>query len=524
MTTTHRFTLQLLAAMACLFSLSSHEAVLAQSTAGRWSLGLHGGANLWVNDMNKRKVGIGGDVFLRYGVAPILSLGVQGGYEDLKAYQDPIFVPQLPENYLKLRASHLSFLVWIHLAPGRSVSPYIYAGAGAVAYKRTNTIYHYPENKYYTSIHLPVGVGFESFIKSGLSFTMEASARGLDDKTENYVFKSIDWYGSVKAGLNFYFGSGAMDDDDTDGLSNAAEERLGTDPKNPDTDGDGLKDGEEVRRYKTNPRMADSDGDGLSDGDEVFKYRTDPSQADTDGDGLSDGDEVLKYGTDPLKLDTDGDTLTDGDEVLKYNTDPLKADTDGDGLTDWDEVRSYRTDPTNPDTDGDGLTDFEEIRTYKTDPLRADTDGGGVNDGAEVLRKTDPLNPRDDRPSGAQRSFQMLEEGGKPISLEGVSFISGSSKLLRAAERTLERVYSALVADPTLRIEIAGYTDNVGNPAINRALSLRRAQAVKDWLVRRGIDPSRLIVKGYGMSDPIDTNATPEGRANNRRVEFHVTR
>ncbi len=496
---------------------------LAQSTVGRWSIGVQGGANLWVNDMNQRKVGIGGEGFIRYGVSPFLSLGVLGGYEDLKAYQNPTYFPELPENYLKLRATNLNFVVWIHLAPGRSVAPYIYAGAGAMAYKRSTTVVHFPANKYYTSIHLPLGVGFESYINNSLSFTMEASARALDDKTENYAFKAVDWYGSVKAGLNFYLGSGASDDDDNDGLTNAQEEQLGSDPNNPDTDADGLKDGEEIRRYKTSPTVTDSDGDGLSDGDEVFKHRTDASQADTDGDGLTDGDEVLKYGTDPLRIDTDSDTLTDGDEVLKYNTDPLKADTDGDGLTDWDEVRSYRTDPANPDTDGDGLTDFEEIRTYRTDPLKADTDGGGVNDGAEILRKTDPRNPADDRGT-TPRSHEMLQGGGRPVTLDGVTFISGSARLLRVAEAVLERAYAALAADPSLRVEIAGYTDNLGNPAINRALSLRRAQAVKDWLVLRGIDPSRLVVAGYGSSDPVDTNATPEGRANNRRVEFHVLR
>lgn len=495
----------------------------AQNTSGRWSIGLHGGANLWVNDMNQRRVGIGGETFIRYGISPALSIGVQGGYEDLKAHQDPPFAPQLPEPYLKLRATHVSFLLWFHLAPGRSVSPYIYVGAGATAYKRSNTIYHYPENKYYTSIHLPVGIGFESFIGQSVSFALEAGGRSLDDKTENYAYQSIDWYGQVKAGLNFYLGSSTGGDDDRDGLSNTLEEQLGTDPENPDTDGDGLKDGEEVRRYKTSPTKTDSDGDGLRDGDELFKYRTDPAQSDTDGDGLTDGDEVLKYGTDPLKIDTDGDTLSDGDEVLKYNTDPLRADTDGDGLSDWDEIRAYRTDPTNADSDGDGLTDFEEVRTHKTDPLKADTDGGGVNDGVEILRKSNPLDPRDDRAS-APRGQEMLEEGGRPITLEGISFISGSATLLRTAEQALERAYRALTADPSIRVEIAGYTDNVGNPALNRALSLRRAQTVKNWLVRRGIDPSRLIVAGYGSADPVDTNSTPEGRANNRRVEFHVLR
>lgn len=498
-----------------------HHAALAQSTAGRWSLGFHGGANLWVNDMNQRKVGIGGEMFVRYGISPFFSLGLQGGYEDLKAYQDPVYPGFLPENYLKLRASNANLVGWIHLSPGRSFAPYLYVGAGAMVYKRSNTVYHYPANVYYGTLHIPVGIGFEAFLGSGSSFILEASGRLLDDKTENYQFKSPDWYGSVKAGLNVYLGSGESDDDDNDGLTNVQEAQYGSDPDNPDTDGDGLKDGEEVRRYKTSPLNPDSDGDGLLDGDEVFKYRTDPSQMDTDGDGLSDGLEITRYGTDPLKIDTDGDALTDGDEVNLYKTDPLKVDTDGDGLTDWDEVRIYKTDPNNPDTDGDGLLDADEVRKHKTDPTKSDTDGGGVSDGAEVLRGSNPLDPRDDM-AGQRQTPQMLMEGGTAVTLQGVNFLSGSAKLLKNAERTLERAYNALVADPTIRVEIAGYTDNTGSAVLNDRLSWQRAEAARQWLIRRGVDPSRLTTMGYGPRDPIDSNATALGRANNRRVEFHV--
>lgn len=497
---------------------------VAQSTAGRWSIGIHGGGNLWVNDMNKRKVGEGGEAYIRYGMSPYFSLGLQGGYEELKAFQNPKFFPELPNDYVKLRATQGSLVGWIHLAPGRSFAPYLYVGGGIMAYKRTNILAHFPANKYYTSFHIPVGVGFEAFIGQHTSFVMEASGRLLNDLTENYKFKSPDWYGSVKAGLNFYFGSSDVDDDDNDGLTAVQEARVGTDPEFPDTDRDGLKDGEEVRRYKTDPLKPDTDGDGILDGDEVLKYRTDPNQVDSDGDGVSDGMEITKYGTDPLKLDTDGDTLTDGDELLKYNTDPLKADTDGDELSDWDEVRSYKTDPSKNDTDGDGLLDGEEVRKHKTDPMKSDTDGGSVTDGAEVLRGSNPLDPKDDLGIRSSGNAPMLMEGGKPVVIEGVNFVTGSAKLLRNAVQTLERAYSALIAEPNIRVEIAGYTDNRGAVAKNRVLSLRRAQAAKTWLVRKGIESSRLTVDGKGKSDPIDTNNTPEGRANNRRIEFHLLR
>ncbi|MDL1892158.1 OmpA family protein [Sphingobacteriales bacterium CHB3] len=492
----------------------------AQSTAGRWSLGFHGGANLWVNDMNVRKVGMGGGMYARYGLSPFFSVGLQGGYEDLKAYQVPIY-KEIPENYLKLRATNLDLVGWVHLTPGRIIAPYIYFGAGMMAYKRSNTLKHIPENKYYTSFHFPLGIGFEAFVGQQTSIVLEASARLTDDNTEQHKYKAPDWYGTLRAGVNVYFGSSDSDDDDNDGLTNAQERMLGTDPDNPDTDGDGLKDGEEVRRYKTDPLNPDTDGDGLNDGDEVVKYRTDPTLWDTDGDGLSDGDEVLKYGTDPLRIDTDGDTLSDGDEVLRYNTDPLKVDTDGDGLSDWEEVRIHKTDPNNPDTDGDGLLDGEEVRRYQTDPTRADTDRGGVSDGAEVLRGTNPLDPRDD---GKTPPPEKLMEGGTPVTLQGLNFVSGSARLLKNAEQTLERAYNALVADPTLRVQIVGYSDNVGSASANNRLSLQRAEAAKAWLVKKGIDPSRLETVGRGMNDPVDTNETAVGRANNRRVEFNVVR
>lgn len=88
-------------------------------------------------------------------------------------------------------------------------------------------------------------------------------------------------------------------DEDRDGLLNGQEATLGTDPYNPDTDGDGLTDGDEVQRYKTDPTKKDTDGDGIKDGDEINKSKTDPTKKDTDGDGTSDGDEWLIYGTDP---------------------------------------------------------------------------------------------------------------------------------------------------------------------------------------------------------------------------------
>jgi hypothetical protein len=117
-----------------------------------------------------------------------------------------------------------------------------------------------------------------------------------------------------------------------------------------DSDGDGLPDDWEYK-YFGNLNQGpedDPDGDGLTNIRE-FELGTDPTIPDTDGDGLSDGDEVNVYGSDPLNPDTDGDGLLDGEEVHVYGTDPTKADTDGDGFNDYDELRLF-TDPTDPNS------------------------------------------------------------------------------------------------------------------------------------------------------------------------------
>lgn len=117
-------------------------------------------------------------------------------------------------------------------------------------------------------------------------------------------------------------------------------------------------------------------------------YWTDKNNPDTDGDGLKDGEE-LDF-SDPTNPDTDGDGLSDGDEVKRYGTNPTDIDTDHDGLADFDELRNWHTNPASTDSDGDRLGDFEELFVWETDPLIRDTDGDGYIDGAEVAHGTDP--------------------------------------------------------------------------------------------------------------------------------------
>jgi hypothetical protein len=139
-----------------------------------------------------------------------------------------------------------------------------------------------------------------------------------------------------------------------------------------------------------------------------FGFYSDWRNPDTDGDGLSDGDEVNRFHTFPGLTDSDTDGLADGAEVLTYHTDPLAADTDGDGLSDREEVLVYHTDPLKRDTDGDGLSDRAEVLTYHTDPLQTDSDDDGFSDSAEVFAGKDPLN-KNDFPAAALAAYPALE-------------------------------------------------------------------------------------------------------------------
>jgi outer membrane protein OmpA-like peptidoglycan-associated protein len=436
----------------------------------------------------------------------------------------------------------------VNLAESDAWNPYLYAGAGGMYYKVTTL----PKTVSPKSVKqtewtgiIPAGLGFEIALSDRVLLDISGGANySLTDNLNYYrLGEPFDAYYSAGLGFVFVSGSGNRDND-KDGLTNNEEEELGTDPNNPDTDGDGLLDGDEVRvyttnplkadsdsdelndgseikKYKTNPNKPDTDGDGLKDGEEINKYKTDPLNADTDGDGLKDGEEVMQYKTDPLNPNTDNDGLMDGDEVLKYKTDPLNPDTDSDGLKDGDEVMQYKTDPLNPDTDADGLKDGDEITRYKTDPLKADTDGGTVNDGKEIENGTNPLDPGDDVPKKQQ---ELKTEVNVPIILDGIVFKTGSSEITPVSEEILMQAFNTLDRHPEIFVDIQGHTDNVGKHDFNLKLSKRRAESVKNWLVNKGIVSSRITTTGFGPDKPITLNTTDEGRQKNRRIEFLRTK
>lgn len=103
-----------------------------------------------------------------------------------------------------------------------------------------------------------------------------------------------------------------------------------------------------------------------------------------------------------------------------------------------------------------------------------------------------------------------------------VFFDFNKAELQRSSYPELDRVVHLMQANPKMQVEIAGYTDSKGTDSYNLDLSKRRAEAVKEYLLKKGISGGRIVTKGYGKDNPISTNETEDGRAENRRVEFVV--
>ncbi|MHA1125939.1 MAG: hypothetical protein ACTSQX_09970 [Candidatus Heimdallarchaeota archaeon] len=231
--------------------------------------------------------------------------------------------------------------------------------------------------------------------------------------------------------IKYRFGYG---DADLDGLSNQDEVKIyGTDPLNPDTDGDQFLDGEEIA-LGFDPFNPDEDNDLMGDGWEYhngldpytndsyldldldlllnieeFLANTLPDNNDSDSDNLDDYQEVKIYFTDPLNEDSDNDKIDDGIEVNDLGSNPISNDTDIDGMNDYYEwiwglqilvndsyddpdldglvnILEYEhgIKPNDPDTDDDLLNDYDEVIVYFSHPINLDTDSDSIWDGIEV--------------------------------------------------------------------------------------------------------------------------------------------
>ena len=269
----------------------------------------------------------------------------------------------------------------------------------------------------------------------------------------------------------------------------------------------------------------DRDRDGVQDGRDACPDTPAGAFVDTSGCPLdSDGDRVADHldhcratptgvvvDESGCPIDSDGDGVLDGLDGCSDT--PAGAPVDAQGC------------PTDEDKDGvlDGLDECPGTPAGATVDARgcaSDADEDGVPDGLDACPET-PAGAEVDG-EGCSRIEAGIEAGR--LVLEDVHFDFGKAEIRPDSRTILNEVGRTLADRPELRVEIQGHTDAIGSEEANLAISRRRAEAVRAYLIETfpELDTTRLEARGYGPSRPIASNDTEEGRARNRRVEFVV--
>jgi outer membrane protein OmpA-like peptidoglycan-associated protein len=183
------------------------------------------------------------------------------------------------------------------------------------------------------------------------------------------------------------------------------------------------------------------------------------------------------------------------------------------------------------DKDGDGVRDEDDVcpdvpQGPRPDPEKrgcplSDRDKDTIIDPEDACPDTPGAPHPDPKKNGCPGLVEV--KGGQIVILKPVYFATDKDVILKKSFPVLQGVSDALKASPHIRqIVIEGHTDADGTPEHNLDLSDRRAKSVRNYLIKSGISPARLSSRGFGREKPIDTNDTPEGKANNRRVEFKI--
>jgi outer membrane protein OmpA-like peptidoglycan-associated protein len=198
-------------------------------------------------------------------------------------------------------------------------------------------------------------------------------------------------------------------------------------------------------------------------------------------------------------------------------------------------VRPPETPRVPDDADGDGIPDAQDDCPTKPEDLDGHNDDDGCpepeedvdSDGDGVLGSLDKCPDEKENVNGYQDEDGCVDTPPAAVAeftgtIEGISFGSGSGKITRKSYAVLDRVVKVLNENPGLHVLVIGHTDNVGKRERNVALSHKRAESVKAYLVSKGIAAERLSAEGRGPDEPLEDNGTREGRAANRRIEFQI--
>jgi outer membrane protein OmpA-like peptidoglycan-associated protein len=281
-----------------------------------------------------------------------------------------------------------------------------------------------------------------------------------------------------------------------------------TPPPPPDADGDGIPDGSDGAPNAAEDKDAFQDEDGVPD-------------PDNDGDGVLDGADKCPVEAGPPEnggcpiLDKDGDGVPDANDAMPDVPEDKDGFQDEDGAPD-------------PDNDKDGVNDVDDqcpmepgVVEEKGCPIK-DADADGVPDRADNCQTE--AGPKDNQGCPKAKKQLVIVTRESIDILQKVYFDTGKATIQKRSFALLDQV-AGVVKDKTWikKVRIEGHTDDQGDNAKNQQLSQARAESVRDYLVKAGVDAARLEAIGFGEDQPVATNKTSAGRAENRRVVFKVT-
>lgn len=254
---------------------------------------------------------------------------------------------------------------------------------------------------------------------------------------------------------------------------------------------------------------------------------------DTDSDGIYDKDDACpeEAGLPAFNgcPDNDGDGIENSKDACPDQAGSVEnagcPDADGDGVVDKDDACVNEAGVASlggcPDSDGDGIANKDDACPDQAGPAANNGCPWKDSDGDSVLDKDDACV---DVPGPvANNGCPDIEEKLNAIGAV-IPFDSEKAEITGEAKTVIDGAYEILAQYSTLGVTIEGHTDSRGPEGFNQKLSEARAAAVKDYLVKKGIDASRLSTVGYGESQPIASNMNKDGRKQNRRVEFKVNK